>query len=116
QPAHRGVRRAPRGPRTARPRTAGRPASFGAVVRRCDPFDRDRGGGLDPFAVFPAPRPVGGSNVNASAGRTSAAASERWWVMTHGIGRRDRLTIRLLEATDVEPLDLALRAAYRFEQ
>jgi GNAT superfamily N-acetyltransferase len=54
--------------------------------------------------------------VNAVAERTSSAASERWWVMTHGIRRRDRLTIRLLEATDVEPLDLVLRAAYGFEQ
>jgi GNAT superfamily N-acetyltransferase len=36
--------------------------------------------------------------------------------MTHGIRRRNRLTIRLLEATDVEPLDLVLRAAYGFEQ
>jgi GNAT superfamily N-acetyltransferase len=54
--------------------------------------------------------------VNAVAGRTNSAASERWWVMTHGIRRRDRLTIRLLEATDVEPLDRALRAAYGFEQ
>jgi len=54
--------------------------------------------------------------VTAAIGRTSAAASERWWVMTHGIGRRDRLTTRLLEATDIEPLDLALRAAYGFEQ
>jgi GNAT superfamily N-acetyltransferase len=54
--------------------------------------------------------------VNAIAGRTNAAASERWWVMTHGIGRHDRLTIRLLEPTDVAPLDHALRAAYGFEQ
>ncbi|MDB5042650.1 MAG: hypothetical protein JWN27_3376 [Candidatus Eremiobacteraeota bacterium] len=50
--------------------------------------------------------------MNAATKRMSAAASERWWVMTHGIGRHDRLTIRLLDPTDVEPLDLALRAAY----
>jgi GNAT superfamily N-acetyltransferase len=54
--------------------------------------------------------------VNAAAKRTSAAASERWWVRTHGIGRRNRLTIRLLEPADVEPLDVALRAAYGYDQ
>ncbi len=54
--------------------------------------------------------------MKAAAARTSCAASERWWLMEHGIGRHDRFSIRLLEATDVEPLDLALRSAYGFEQ